>query len=124
MSGSAKDLPLIPIAVLLVTYANLVLKVRATTHSGNVPGSWLSYVLSMSLDPWVWSAIIAACVTGLLYVIALRQLELSVAEPMFALAFVLVPLAAVFILGEHLPPLRIIGLVFILIGVILVRQTA
>jgi drug/metabolite transporter (DMT)-like permease len=78
----------------------------------------------LALDPWVWSAVIAAIITGLLYIIALRQFELSLAEPLFALVFVLVPLAAVLILGEHLPPLRIAGLVLIFVGVVLVAQTA
>ena len=45
-------------------------------------------------------------------------------EPLFALVFVLVPLTAVLILGEHLPPLRIVWLVLIFVGVILVGQTA
>ena len=35
-----------------------------------------------------------------------------------------VPLAAVVILGEHLPPVRIAGRVLIFVGVILVAQTA
>jgi EamA-like transporter family. len=108
----------------LMTYANVVLKVRITALGGGSSASWLSYILSMMLDPWIWSAVIAAIVTGLLYVITLRQLELSVVEPLFALVFVLVPLAAVLILGEHLPPLRIVGLVLIFVGVILVGQTA
>jgi drug/metabolite transporter (DMT)-like permease len=79
--------------------------------------------LSMMLDPLTWSALIAAIVTGVLYVGSLGQLELSVAEPLFALVFVVVPLAAVLILGEHLPPLRIVGLVLFFVGVILVGQT-
>ena len=78
----------------------------------------------MVFDPWTWSALFAAAVTGTLYVISLRQLELSVVQPLFALVFVVVPLAAVVVLGEHLPPLRIIGLVLIFIGVIMVGQTA
>ena len=64
----------------------------------------------MMLDPLTWSALIAAIVTGVLYVSSLRQLELSVVEPLFALVFVVVPLAAVLILGEHLPQLRIVDL--------------
>jgi drug/metabolite transporter (DMT)-like permease len=107
-----------------MAYANVVLKLRIAALGGGSSVSWLSYILSMMLDPWTWSALIAAIVTGLLYVVALRQLELSVVEPLFALVFVLVPLAAAFILGEHLPPLRIVGLVFIFVGVILVGQTA
>jgi drug/metabolite transporter (DMT)-like permease len=77
----------------------------------------------MALDPWVWSTVSAAVATGLLYLIALRELELGIAQPLFALVFVLVPLAATFILGEHLPPLRIAGLVLIFVGVMLVEQT-
>jgi drug/metabolite transporter (DMT)-like permease len=123
MYGVAKSIWLILIAVVLMTYANVAIKVRVTALGGSSSASWLSYILSMALDPWVWSATIAAFVTGLLYLIALRQLELGVAQPLFALVFVLVPLAATFILGEHLPPLRIAGLVLIFVGVILVEQT-
>ena len=107
-----------------MAYANVVLKLRITALGADNSTSWLSYLLSMIFDPWTWSALIAAAVTGTLYVISLRQLELSVVQPLFALVFVVVPLAAVLILGEHLPPLRIIGLVLIFIGVIVVGQTA
>jgi drug/metabolite transporter (DMT)-like permease len=124
MHDATKSIWPILIAVVLMAYANIVLKLRITTLAGGSAVSWLSYLLSTMLDPWTWSALIAAGATGLLYVITLRHLELSVVEPMFALVFVVVPLAAVLILGEHLPPLRIVGLVFIFIGVILVGQTA
>lgn len=91
---------------------------------GDSSASWLSYLISMMFDPWTWSALIASVITGTLYVISLRQLELSVVQPLFALVFVVVPLSAVLILGEHLPPLRIVGLVLIFVGVILVGQSA
>ena len=124
MFHAGKSLWLILIAVVLMAYANVVLKLRIAALGGDSAASWWSYLISMMLDPVTWSALIAAVVTGLLYVISLRQLELSVAEPLFALIFVVVPLAAALILGEHLPPLRIMGLVFIFIGVTLVGQTA
>jgi drug/metabolite transporter (DMT)-like permease len=124
MYGVAKGIWLILIAVVLMTFANVALKLRITALGGGNSGPWFSYILSLAIDPWVWSAVIAAIFTGLLYIIALRQFELSVAEPLFALVFVLVPLAAVLILGEHLPPLRIAGLMLIFVGVVLVGQTA
>ena len=122
--GAAKNIWLILIAIVLMAYANIVLKLRIIALSADSSASWLSYLLSMVFDPWIWSALFAAAVTGTLYVISLRQLELSVVQPLFALVFVVVPLAAVLVLGEHLPPLRIIGLVLIFIGVIMVGQTA
>lgn len=124
MDGAAKNIALILIAVVLVAFANVALKLRVTALGGASSGSWFSYILSLALDRWVWAALIAAVVAGLLYVTTLRQLELSVLEPLFALVFVLVPLAAMLVLGEHLPPLRIAGLVLIFVGVLLVGQTA
>ena len=107
-----------------MTFANVTLKARVTALGGVRSDSWFSYFLSLALDPWVWLALIAAVIAGVLYVVSLREFELSVLEPAFALVFVLVPLAAVVILGEHLPPVRIAGLVLIFVGVILVGQTA
>ena len=124
MYGAAKSIWLILIAVVLMAYANVMLKFRIAALGAGRSASWLSYISSMMLDPWTWSALVAAAVTGLLYIITLRQLELSVVEPLFALVFVVVPLAAMLILGEHLPPLRIVGLVLIFVGVILVGQSA
>ena len=124
MFHATKGLWLVPIAVVLMAYANIVLKLRAGALGGGNSVSWLSYLFSMMLDPWTWSALLAAIVSGVLYVISLRQLELSVLEPLFASVFVVVPIAAVLILGEHLPPLRIVGLVLIFVGVVLVGKTA
>jgi len=121
--STLKNIWLVLIAVVLVAFANVALKVRVTASGEGGASSWFSYILSLALDPWVWAAVVAAVVAGLLYVISLRQLELSVVEPLFALVFVLVPLAAVLILGEHPPPLRIAGLILIFIGVILVGKT-
>jgi drug/metabolite transporter (DMT)-like permease len=124
MVQAARSVWLVPIAIVLMAYANIVLKLRILALGESSSVSWLPYLLSMLLDPWTWSALTAAMATGLLYVILLRQLELSVLQPLFALVFAVVPLAAMFILGEQLPPLRIAGLVLIVLGVVLVGQTA
>jgi len=124
MVHAARSLLLIPIAIVLMAYANIVLKLRIAALGGNSSVSWLPYLFSMMLDLWTWSALAAAVTTGLLYVVLLRNLDLSVVEPLFALVFVVVPLAAMLILGEHLPPLRIAGLVLIVVGVVLVGYTA
>ncbi len=124
MSGTTKGVSLILIAVVLMAYANVAAKLRAAAVGGSGSVSWLSYILSMLRDPWSWSVGIAALVAGLLYIIALRELQLGVAQPLFALVFVVVPLAAALVLGEPLPPLRIAGLVLIFAGVILVEQTS
>jgi len=122
--GAIKNYWLILVAVVLMAYANVVLKLRIAFLAGDGSLSWISYLWSIAFDPWTWSALIAAVITGIAYVVSLRHFELSVVEPLFALVFVVVPLAAVLILGEQLPTLRIIGLALIFVGVILVGQTA
>ena len=67
--GAAKNIWLILIAIVLMAYANVVLKLRITALGADNSTSWLSYLLSMIFDPWTWSALIAAAVTGTLYVI-------------------------------------------------------
>jgi drug/metabolite transporter (DMT)-like permease len=124
MNPATKSIGLILLSVLLSVYTNVLLKSRATALSGDGSDSWFAYIWAMARDPWVWSAAVSTSLGMLLSLIALRYLDLSVAQPIFALIFVLIPLAAALFLGEHLPLLRIAGLVLIFVGVVLVAQTA
>lgn len=60
------------------------------------------YVASTAL--WIW---------------ALRHVELSRAYPLFALGFVLVPLAGAWMFGEQLSPRYLVGAMLIMVGVVL-----
>jgi drug/metabolite transporter (DMT)-like permease len=60
------------------------------------------YVLSTVL--WIW---------------VLRYLEVSKAYPVFALGFVLVPLAGAWLFGEHLSARYAVGALLIVVGVVL-----
>jgi drug/metabolite transporter (DMT)-like permease len=49
---------------------------------------------------------------------------LSIAQPIMASVFVIVPFGSYIFLNEPLPPMRIIGLVLIAAGVVVVTRTA
>ena len=120
-----RDLVLVAGAVLLMIYSNVVMKLRAVANSGPThSASLIEYALAMVRDPMVWSAGIATATAIALWLLAIRRVELSVAQPMLASIFVAVPLAAAYFLGEGLPSLRIAGLVLIAIGIVLVAITA
>ena len=53
----------------------------------------------------------------------LSRLDLSVAYPFLALNFVLVTLVARFFLGESVPPLRWLGILVIIGGILLVAKS-
>lgn len=59
-------------------------------------------------------------VAGLLYSLVLRWVPLNVAQSFAALQFVVVILAAAMILAEPIPPIRWVGIVFILTGIAIV----
>jgi drug/metabolite transporter (DMT)-like permease len=112
-------------SIVLVVYSNLVVKARAGVHAhGGADASVLRYLADMLLDPLVWTAVMAMGIGAVTWLLAIRQLQLGVAQPAMSLVFVIVPLAAAFFLGEPLPALRIAGLVLIVAGVLLVARTA
>ncbi|MDE3060514.1 MAG: EamA family transporter [Pseudomonadota bacterium] len=60
----------------------------------------------------------------LVWLVVLSRVEVSMAYPMVSLGYVVTALAAYFWLGEQLGPMRLAGIVIILIGVWMVSRTA
>jgi len=57
------------------------------------------------------------------WLMVLSKLDLSLAYPMLALTYILIPLMAHLLLGEQVPPLRWVGIGIIFAGVVVVAQT-
>jgi drug/metabolite transporter (DMT)-like permease len=60
---------------------------------------------------------------ALAWIAVLSKLDLSVAYPFLALNFVFVTVASRFILGETVPPLRWLGILVIITGILLVAKS-
>ena len=54
----------------------------------------------------------------------LTKLDLSFVQPILALTYVLTPILAIFLLGEHVTPLRWTGVLVIIAGVYIVARSA
>src|ERR1700683_3172195 len=106
-------------SVTLVVYSNLVVKSRASLHSIAQKDIW-RFVWSMMLDPWMWTAVIATGSAMFLYILTIRRVEITFAQPILALVFVATPLMSHFILGESLPPTRVVGIMIIALGIFVV----
>lgn len=61
--------------------------------------------------------------SALLWLWILQNADLSYAYPMLSLAYVLVILSSKFILKEHIPLIRWIGVIVICLGIILISQS-
>jgi multidrug transporter EmrE-like cation transporter len=108
---------LLLLAVLSLTvYAQLIIKSRALAHAGE-HADRLGYLVSMMTDLFVLSGIVAVFIAGLYWILTIEVLDLGFAYPFMALSFVLVPLGALVFFREPVPPLLLLGLALIVVGI-------
>ena len=108
----------IGVTLALTTYAQLIVKSRALSLSPLLAeGDKLRYLVAMLSDIAVLSALAAAFVAGVCWMLAIERINLSFAYPFIALTFVLVPLLAMFFFREPISTLQVLGLALIVCGV-------
>ena len=83
----------------------------------------LALVSMIFRSPLVLLGLIFYALGALAWIAVLTKLDLSVAYPFLALNFVFVTVAARFILGETVPPLRWLGILVIIGGILLVARS-
>jgi drug/metabolite transporter (DMT)-like permease len=110
----------------IATLGQLLLKfglrqVEATGFHG-VKGLGI-FIVSVFSTPLILAAIPVYVIGLVVWLVVLAELDLSYAYPLVALTYVLVPLVSYMILGEHIPPLRWIGVGVVFAGVVLVGLT-
>ena len=109
---------------LLTSYGQLVLKWQVGKASP-VPFAFMESwppLLQLLARPWVLSAFVAAFGASVCWMLAISRLELSRAYPFMALNFLFVVLVAVPMFGETLTAPKLIGLAFVVIGLVFISQ--
>jgi multidrug transporter EmrE-like cation transporter len=107
-------------AVLALTvYGQLMMKSRAVIHAADFSGALpkLHYLAVMFMDVRVLSALVAAVLAAICWMLAIARLDVGYAYPFMALSFVLVPVGSMLIFGEPLPRLQLCALALIIAGV-------
>jgi multidrug transporter EmrE-like cation transporter len=106
----------------LTVYGQIIIKARAVSHAAGNEG--VHFLAAMFLDPWVISGLAAALAASATWMMAVRSAELSIVYPIMALTFIIVPILAVYVFGDSLRGIQIVGLLLIVIGVGLAALTA
>ena len=101
-------------AVILGTAAQLFLK--AGTNATPVG-------LGLALEPRILAGIACYAVSLIVWILALSKTPVSVAYPMVSLGFALNAVLAWWLLGESLAAMKLVGIGFIILGVILVARS-
>lgn len=84
----------------------------------------LRFIFVAASNPFLWFALFAVFSLFCIWIIILSKLDLSVAAPAASLSYVTVPLISVIFLKERIPFSHWIGILFVLLGVILVSLSS
>ena len=93
-----------------------VLRLESTAF--NLPA-----LVNLIFNLYLLAGLVAFAISFFLWLKILAAVPLSYAYPMVSLGYVFVFLAAWLILGESLPPLRLIGLSLIIAGILFVAAS-
>ena len=116
---------LILVSVTLAAIAQVTLKI-GVNHVTDANGGELALnadALRQIATTWlVWLGIGIFGLSAVLWIFALSRTSLSFAYPFAALGYVLILLASIVFLHEHVPVLGWVGVGFIVVGIFLIAQ--
>lgn len=110
------------ITLLITAGAQIVMRWRALEHGPGAGGDRWRYLLTMYTDPFVVASLASAVLASVTYALALERLPLSIAYPIMALGFVIVPLLGRVLFGDPLSATQWVGMGLIVVGVALTAR--
>ncbi|HEX8989750.1 MAG TPA: EamA family transporter [Rhodocyclaceae bacterium] len=124
MKTRAFDYLYVALSIAFTVYGQLVLKWRMQGFGPLPVGTLekLRFLLSLVVDPVIFSAFFAAFLASLAWMAAMTKFQLSHAYPFMSLTFVAVLLLGHMVLAEPLSLPKVIGTALIVLGTIVASQ--
>ena len=111
---SAASFALVLAGVLLNAAAQLFLK--AGTNA-------MPLGLRLAIEPHILGGLACYVVSVVVWVVALSRVPVSIAYPMLSIGYVVNAVAAYYLLGESVTPMRLVGIGIIIVGVFMVARS-
>ena len=110
-------------SVLLNAIAQLLIR-KGMLVVGTVGVSNFSQnIVPMLLNPWLWGAMISYAISILIWMSVLSKVEVGFAYPFLSIGYIFAAVVGHMAFNEHLSMTRIIGIIFICIGVVLISRS-
>jgi drug/metabolite transporter (DMT)-like permease len=112
--------------IAFTVYGQLILKWRINQFA-NWPESTLSkilFLLKSIMDPFIFSGLLAAFIASLFWMAAMTKFQLSYAYPFMSLSFVLVFLLSACLFHEVVTWQKVVGLIFVILGIVISSQSS
>ena len=111
--------------IFFTVYGQIVLKWRIN-DIGSLPESLIDkivFLMKLLFDPWVFSGFFAAFIASFFWMAAMTKFDISYAYPFMSSAFVLVFVLSVFLFQEAITWQKVVGLLFIVAGIIITSRS-
>ncbi|MCL4800389.1 MAG: EamA family transporter [Burkholderiales bacterium] len=116
---------LVLVGVLLNAVAQLLLK-AGTNAVGRFEfsvGNVLPVGTKLAFQPYIAGGIACYVVSVVIWILALSRTEVSIAYPMLSIGYIVNAVAAWYLFGEAVTPMRLVGIGIIVVGVFLVARS-
>ena len=110
---------------LLNAVAHQLLKAGANTvgHFEFTAANAIPVGVKLAMQPPIVGGLACYVVSVVVWVMALSRVEVSIAYPMLSLGYVVNAIAAHYLFGEAVSPMRVAGIFVIILGVIMVARS-
>lgn len=79
--------------------------------------------LALAIEPHILAGLACYVVSVVLWIVALSKVPVSMAYPMLSIGYVVNAIAAYYLLGEAVTPMRLVGIGIIILGVFVVARS-
>ncbi len=114
----------IALTILFTVYGQIIIKwqVNLAGDFPTVSSEKIWFLIKLLLNPWVISGFVGAFLASLAWMAAVSKFPLNYAYPFMSLSFVLVLLFSPILLNESIGIQKIIGMIFIVLGIVISSQ--
>ena len=108
--------------LIFTVYGQIILKWRLSSLKVILPEGFIEksiFLIKLIFDPFIFSGFFSAFIASVFWLKAMTKLDITKAYPFMSLAPVMVFLFGILFLGEQFSWGKVIGLIFIAIGVII-----
>ena len=110
--------------IVFTVYSQLVMRWQVS-NAGPLPADLAAkamYVVTLLLNPWVLSGIVATFLAGISWMLAMTKFEISYAYPFVSLNYILVLAAGFLLFNEAMSASKVIGCVLVVLGIIVIAR--
>ena len=113
------------LAISLGVVSQLIIKWQMSVFYFDDYETWqekFALAFSMLLNPYIIIALVLTLLAGVTWMIAMTKFEISYAYPFTLLALVLVTIFSFIFFGESINIYKLIGIVFIILGIVVISK--